>query len=36
MKQDIFEEMLYSEYAKMTSQAGGIGLSDRVYDFLNR
>lgn len=36
LKQDIFEDMLYSEYAKMTSKAGGIGLGDMVYDFLNR
>ncbi len=36
LKQDIFEDMLYSEYAKMTSKAGGIGLSDMVYDFLSR
>ncbi len=36
LKQDIFEDMLYSEYAKMTSEAGGIGLGDMVYDFLSR
>ncbi len=34
LKQDIFEDMLYSEYSKLISKSGGIGLGDMVYKFL--
>ncbi len=34
IKQDIFEDMLYSEYSKEISRSGGIGLGDLVYKFL--
>ena len=34
MRKDIFEDMLYDEYAKKVSHAGGIGLGDMVYRFL--
>jgi flagellar protein FlgJ len=34
LKQDIFEDMLYSEYSKMISKSGGIGLGDMVYKYL--
>lgn len=34
LKQDIFEDMLYDEYAKNISKAGGIGLGDMVYKYL--
>jgi flagellar protein FlgJ len=34
LKQDIFEDMLYSEYSKLISRSGGIGLGDMVYKFL--
>jgi flagellar protein FlgJ len=33
-QQDVFEDMLYSEYAKESSKQGGIGLADLVYEFL--
>jgi flagellar protein FlgJ len=31
MQQDIFEDMLYNEYARDFSKQGGIGLGDMVY-----
>lgn len=31
MRKDIFEDMLYTEYSKNISKAGGIGLGDMVY-----
>lgn len=34
LKQDIFEDMLYEQYAKNISQRGGIGLGDMVYKYL--
>ena len=34
MKQEIFEDMLYSEYAKNFSKNGGLGLGDMVYRYL--
>ena len=34
MRKDIFEDMLYSEYAKMTSDNGGIGLGDMIYRYV--
>jgi len=34
LKQEIFEDMLYDEYSKKISHAGGIGLGDMVYRFL--
>ncbi len=36
MKQDIFEDMLYEQYAKETSQVGGLGLGDMVYRYLKQ
>lgn len=36
MKQDIFEDMLYNEYAKNFSSMGGIGLGKMVYDYLKQ
>lgn len=36
MKQDIFEDMLYNEYAKDFSRMGGIGLGRMVYDYLKQ
>jgi flagellar protein FlgJ len=34
IKQEIFEDMLYSEYSKKISSSGGIGLGNLVYKFL--
>ena len=36
MKQEIFTDMLYNEYAKNFSKAGGIGLGDMVYKYLKQ
>lgn len=36
LKQDIFEDMLYSEYAKESSRQGGIGLGKMVFDYLKQ
>lgn len=36
LKQDIFEDMLYNKYAEMTSESGGVGLSDMIYKFLTQ
>ena len=36
MQQDVFEDMLYEEYALSASQSGGIGLSDIVYEYLTQ
>lgn len=36
LKQDIFQDMLYEQYAKETSQAGGLGLGDMVYRYLKQ
>ncbi len=33
---EVFEDMLYSEYAKMTAQQDESGLGRMVYDFLKR
>lgn len=30
MAQDIFEDMLYEEYARMLSQEGGLGIADMI------
>jgi len=34
LKQEIFEDMLYNEYSRIISHAGGIGLGDMVYKYL--
>jgi|YNPMSStandDraft_2_1061718.scaffolds.fasta_scaffold00069_24 flagellar protein FlgJ len=34
LRQDIFEDMLYEEYARKLSHNGGIGLGDTVYKYL--
>ena len=34
LKQDVFEDMLYSEYAKNMSNQGGLGMGDMVYRYL--
>ena len=34
LKQEIFEDMLYNEYAVNMSKSGGIGLGDLVYRYL--
>ncbi len=34
LRQDIFEDMLYQEYARKISHSGGLGLGDMVYRYL--
>ena len=34
LKQEIFEDMLYNQYAVNISKNGGIGLGDMVYRYL--
>lgn len=34
MGQDIFEDMLYEEYARMLSQEGGLGIADMIVEQL--
>lgn len=34
MQQEVFEDMLYNEYARSISKSGGIGLGDMVYKSL--
>jgi flagellar protein FlgJ len=34
MAQDIFEDMLYQEYARIMSKTGSLGLADLVYQEL--
>jgi len=34
LRQDIFEDMLYEEYARKISHSGGLGLGDMVYHYL--
>ncbi|OHD57523.1 MAG: hypothetical protein A2014_04745 [Spirochaetes bacterium GWF1_49_6] len=36
LKQDIFEDMLYTEYSRQSAYNGGLGLGKMIYDFLNR
>jgi len=31
MAEDVFEDMLYDEYAKIMSKTAGLGLADMVY-----
>jgi flagellar protein FlgJ len=35
MAEEIFEDMLYDEYAKSMSENAGFGLSDIIYDQLS-
>lgn len=34
LRQDIFEDMLYQEYARKISHSGGLGLGEMVYKYL--
>ena len=31
MKQEVFEDMLYNEYASMTAKSGGFGLAETIF-----
>ncbi len=32
MAQDIFQDMLYEEYARMLAKTGSLGIADIIYD----
>ena len=34
MSQDIFEDMLYTEYSKVIAKTGSLGISDLIYEQL--
>ena len=36
LKQDIFEDMLYTEYARQTAYDGSLGIGKYIYDYLKR
>jgi flagellar protein FlgJ len=36
MAEDIFQDMLYEEYARMLSKTGSLGIADIIYDQYER
>ncbi|OHD53629.1 MAG: hypothetical protein A2Y33_06825 [Spirochaetes bacterium GWF1_51_8] len=36
LKQEIFEDMLYTEYARQTAYDGSLGIGKFIYDYLKR